>query len=154
MALWGMNDGTDIGPTVTIVADATAVTFSADPSANLAVNDTLVADADGTTNGPEERRVTAVNGTAVQVTGDGFSAHAGGSDAYVRNPPKYVSLATVADATVLGASNAEATSTAGVVHAGWVQKIDRGATKTPRYRYETLVAASSISGDPADDSDF
>ena len=153
MPLWGMNDGSDIGRTVTISAGTTAVTFNADPSANLAVNDVLVCDSDGTTNGPEQRRVTAVNGTAVQVAGDGLSAHAGGTDAYVRNPPKSISLATVAEGTVLGASNAEATSTAGVVHAGWVQKIDRGATKSPRYRYETLVAASSITGD-AEASDF
>ena len=153
MPLWGMNDGSDIGRTVTIADGATAVTFSGDPSANLAVNDTLVADSDGNGNGPEERRVIAVNGTAVTVAGDGFSAHAGGTDAYVRNPPKSISLATVAEGTVLGASNAEATSTAGVVHAGWVQKIDRGATKSPRYRYETLVAASSITGD-AEATDF
>ena len=95
MPLWGMNDGSDIGRTITVSAGTTAVTFNADPSANLAVNDTLVADSDGSGNGPEERRVTAVNGTAVQVAGDGFSAHDAGSDAYVRNPPKYISLATV-----------------------------------------------------------
>ena len=153
MALWGMNDGSDTGVTTTISAGATAVTFSADPSANVAVNDVIVADSDGSANGPEHRRVTAVNGTAVEVSEGFTNAHASTTDTYVRNPPKYVSLATVKDQTVLGASNAEATSTAGVVHAGWVQKIDRGATKSPRYRYETLVAASSITGD-AEATDF
>lgn len=38
-------------------------------------------------------------------------------------------------------------------HAGWVRRIDKGSGRTPRYRYETLVAMGSISGD-AEDTDF
>lgn len=38
-------------------------------------------------------------------------------------------------------------------HAGWVRRIDKGAGRLPRYRYETLVAMGSITGD-AEDTDF
>ena len=38
-------------------------------------------------------------------------------------------------------------------HAGWVRRVDKGSGRTPRYRYETLCAMSSISGD-AEDTDF
>ena len=38
-------------------------------------------------------------------------------------------------------------------HAGWVRRIDKGSGRTPRYRYETLVAMGSISGD-AENTDF
>lgn len=147
MPLWGMNDGSDTTITATISAGATSVTMSGAADAVISPGDVLVADADDSASEEEHRRVATVSGTAVTVTEGFTNAHDAGTDCAVRNPPQYVSDSVVKAQEIIGAANTEATSTAGVVHAGWVQKIDRGATKVPRYRYETLVAASSITGD-------
>ncbi len=110
MPLWSMNDGTDTTKTVTVADAATTATFNADVSAIVAVNDVLVFDSDGTTNGPKEHRITQISGDGLTVTFTpaADAAHAGGSDCWYRKPPTY-ELATIANLqTILGVSTTEA----------------------------------------------
>ena len=146
MSLWGLNDGTDTGLTVTVTtAGNTNIVFSGDPSANVSVGDVIVVDSDGTAD-EEHRRVSSVQGTTVIVS-DGFtSAHGAGTDCNVRKPPKYVSDTEIKDEVIIGADETE-TRVGDVPHAGWLKKHTKTRLGASTTWYETLVATNNITGD-------
>ena len=148
MPLWGNNDGTDTGLTVTITtAGNTHTVFSADPSANVKIGDVIVADSDGGGDGPEHRVVTSVQGTTVVVSEGWTAAYAGGTDCWVSSPPKYVSKTDIKNQVIIGADTTETGVSDSVTHAGWLQKHTKSRLGASTTWYETLVASSSISGD-------
>lgn len=71
---------------------------------------------------------------------------------YISQNPQYVADQSMTDiANVYGVDNAETgvanAAGKGIKHAGWVKKIDRGSGRVPQFRYETLVAMGSMTGD-------
>tara|TARA_Y100000361_G_scaffold154152_1_gene178450 strand:+ start:1007 stop:1477 length:471 start_codon:yes stop_codon:yes gene_type:complete len=147
MSLWGLNDGTDTGLTVTVTtAGNTNIVFSGDPSANVSVGDVIVVDSDGTAD-EEHRVVSSVQGTTVIVSEGFTSAHGGGTDCHVRTPPKYVSKTDIKNEVIIGADTTEA-RVGHVHHAGWVKKHTKSrlGSVTSTW-YETLVATNNITGD-------
>ena len=66
--------------------------------------------------------------------------------------PKY--LSTADKALTYGVDTTETAVTAGVTHAGWVRRTAGTGGRAGRVFHETLVAASSISGDAADDTQY
>jgi len=66
--------------------------------------------------------------------------------------PKHLSAAD--KALTYGVDTAETAVTAGVTHAGWVRRTAGTGGRAGRVFHETLVAASSMSGDASDDSQY
>jgi len=63
-------------------------------------------------------------------------------------------LTTAEKTTVYGVDTAETGATAGVTHAGWVKRTVGTGGRAGRVHHETLVAASSMTGDAADDTQY
>lgn len=66
--------------------------------------------------------------------------------------PKY--LSTADKALTYGVDTTETGVTAGVTHAGWVRRTVGTGGRAGRVFHETLVAASSMTGDASDDSQY
>jgi len=153
MSLWGMKDSIATVGTAA-VADTGAVTgaSSADFTSyevgdflRIGANDyvfTAIAD--------------ATNATVRQA--DGSAAIAVSSAAAYEVSQKPLSLVyseNVDAATIYGADTAEMAEDAGaqgIAHAGWLKRTAGSGGRAGRVHYETLVAASSVSGDAGDDS--
>jgi glucose dehydrogenase len=102
--------------------------------------------------------ISAVTNTTVATLSSGITDGAG-KVYHTSSAPKWadttseISSSTLygVDATEQSVIRAAANSTvSSPTHAGWVQRTDRGSARTPRYRYETLVAMGSMSGDAED----
>lgn len=165
MSLWGMKDvkaqtNTATASITVTAANATVVGVNTLLSTDFAVGDYLNV-------GDNNYVFTAIaNATVATVR----SATAGGSVVgaqsnavyYVSEKPLYITYATGAaiDANnVYGVSTAEmayangaSTEADNITHAGWVLRTAGTGGRAGRVFYETLVAASSISGDSDDDS--
>jgi len=66
--------------------------------------------------------------------------------------PKY--LSTADKALTYGVDTTETGVTAGVTHAGWVRRTVGTGGRAGRVFHETLVAASSMTGDASDDTQY
>lgn len=164
MPLWGMNDNKSQSNTATAsitvtAANATVVGVNTKLSTDFEVGDFLNV-------GDNNYVFTAIaNATVATVR----SATAGGSLVgaqsnavyYVQDKPLSITYATGAaiDANnVYGVSTSEMAANSGVgehdfvTHAGWNLRTEGTGGRAGRVFYETLVAASSISGDAADDT--
>lgn len=71
--------------------------------------------------------------------------------------PKYIAQSGVANdvvGNIFGVDTTETGVTDGITHAGWVKRTTGSGGRSGRTFIETLVAASSITGDASDDSEF
>ena len=71
--------------------------------------------------------------------------------------PKSVAQSGVADdvvGNIYGVDTTEAGVTPAVTHGGWVKRTSGTGGRAGRVFHETLVAASSITGDASDDSKY
>ena len=66
--------------------------------------------------------------------------------------PKY--LSTAEKALTYGVDTTETGVTDGITHAGWVRRTAGTGGRAGRVFHETLVAASSMTGDAADDTQY
>ena len=164
MSLWGMNDGKSQSNTATAsitvtAANATVVGVNTKLSTDFAVGDFLnVGDNDYVFTAIANATVATV---AVGETGGTLKGAQSNAVYYVQEKPLYVAYSSVGlDANnVYGVSTSEMNfaNTAGtesdnVPHAGWNLRTEGSGGRSGRVFYETLVAASSITGDAGDDS--
>lgn len=71
--------------------------------------------------------------------------------------PKYITQSGVSDdvaGNIYGVDTTETGVTAGVTHAGWVKRTTGSGGRAGRVHHETLVAASSMTGDASDDTQY
>jgi hypothetical protein len=151
MALWGNKDLIANNGTATVTG-TTTVTFSAEPTVAAAVGQFITITDSGTA------MIKSVTNTTVSVLASAVT-NVSTKVYHTSSAPKWagktseIDSATLygVDATEQGVVSAAANSTVGTPsHAGWVERVDRGAARVPRYRYETLVAMGSIGGDAED----
>lgn len=161
MALWGKQDDKTSTGTITVHANGQVVGSSTVFVDEAAVGDYIVVD--GT---DEHLLITSITSNTIVQTvagtpGASITEMASGNAYSLNEKPIYVAASTGAAfgegaANVYGVSTTEiaANVTNGMAHAGWVRRMASagpGGVGT-RFRYETLVAMSSISGDSADDA--
>jgi hypothetical protein len=155
MSLWGMKDSKTVDSTTIQIDTAGAVTgVDTTFETQLAVGDfILVAGA--------HFRVTEITSdTAATVVSadlaDPIVAVSATGTFIVSEKPIYVNAASGESvAEVYGADTAEMTEDAGaqgIAHAGWIKRTVGTGARAGRVQFETLVAASSITGDAADDA--
>jgi len=159
MSLWGMNDGKTVAGTVTVTAANSTVVGAGTTFTNFAVNDFLHV-------GKNDYVITAIaNATVMTVrageTGGTLVGAQSNANYVVSEKPLYVAYGSVGlDANnVYGVSTSEMnyantadTESDNVTHAGWVLRTEGSGGRAGRVHYETLVAASSITGDADDDT--
>ena len=161
MALWGKKDhkvANTASQGATVASDKVTITFAAGVTA-----DTIVAGDWLTLTGEGTGLIKSVDSTTQATFTDEVKQVSSVNAWYTHESPKWVDstsevgVTTVygVDATEQAVSKAAAVGTAGSAvnapaHAGWVERIDRGASRKPRYRYNTLVAMGSISSDAED----
>ena len=150
MALWGNKDGAPFGSLTATIAGGSlnVITFSATiASYGVEAGDIIIFNTAGGA-AAQHLRVKSVDST-VQVTMTTNGTAAANKDCELQTAPKYTPIGKVTGKTIIGADVAEtqAASPGSITHSGWVNKFDRGAARTPRYRYETLVAMGSITAD-------
>jgi len=159
MSLWGMNDGKTVAGTVTVTAANSTVVGAGTTFTNFAVGDFMNV-------GKNDYVITAIaNATVMTVvageTGGTLIGAQSNATYTIQEKPKSVAFASVGlDATnVYGVSTGEmayansgATEADNVTHAGWTLRTEGSGGRSGRVFYETLVAASSITGDGGDDS--
>lgn len=163
MALWGMADDKTSTGTVQIYANGlvagVSTLFDAEAKVGdyLIVNSTYAAVFSSITSNTAAQVVAAKHGTAV-------NAVSSGTNYTLAELPKYVTHAESVDSDggsgdwtkIYGVDEAEAAAnraeggTDKVAHAGWVRRIAGTGGRSGRVQYETLVAASSITGDAED----
>ena len=71
--------------------------------------------------------------------------------------PKFITQSGVADdvaGNIYGVDVTETGVTPAVTHAGWVKRTAGSGNRSGRVFHETLVAASSITSDASDDSQY
>lgn len=159
MTLWGMQDSvtgsnTETASVTVTAANATVIGVNTKFADDFAVSQYLHV-------GQNDYIITAIsnNDTMTVATATGSALVGAQSNASYIVSTKPVNLATtptidanniygVSEAEMLYANTAD-TEADSVTHAGWVNRIDKG---NGRFYYETLVAASSITGDADDDT--
>jgi hypothetical protein len=155
MSLWGMKDSKTVAATTIAIDTAGAVTgVDTTFTTELAVGDfILVAGA--------HFRVTEIasDTTATVVSADladPIVAVSATGTFEVSEKPLYVTTASGESVEfIYGADTAEMTEDAGaqgIAHAGWLKRTVGTGDRAGRVQYETLVAASSITGDASDDA--
>jgi len=165
MALWGNKDlkaANGASDTVTVTASGTC-TFSANVNATGVID---VGDWIRVTDGGEGIIETVTNNTVVVVHSETPLTNVSAKAWYTYTAPKHLAFSATEKANTTNIYGVDTTEQSvaqadlggngannAPQHAGWVRRIDKGSGRTPRYRYETLVAMSSISGD-AEDTDF
>ena len=164
MALWGNKDlkvANGSSDTVTVTASGLC-TFSANVNATGTID---VGDWINVTDGGVGIIETVTNNTVVVVHSQTPLTNVSSKAWYTYTAPKHLgSSASESATTIFGVDTTEQSVAKADIagaddannvphHAGWVRRLDKGSGRKPRYRYETLVAMSSISGD-AEDTDF
>ena len=164
MPLWGMNDNKSQSNTATAsitvtAANATVVGVNTKLSTDFEVGDYLnVGDNNYVFTALADATVATVRTATVGSTLKGAQSNA---VYYVQDKPMYITYATGAAIeanNVYGVSTSEMAANTGVgehdfvTHAGWNLRTAGTGGRAGRVFYETLVAASSISGDAGDDT--
>ena len=159
MSLWGMNDGKATAGSIVVTAANSKVVGTSTTFTNFAVGDFLNV-------GKNDYVITAIaNATVMTVrageTGGTLVGAQSNSTYFVQEKPLYVAYSSGGlDANnVYGVSTSEmnyantgSTESDNVPHAGWNLRTEGSGGRAGRVFYETLVAASSITGDGGDDS--
>lgn len=159
MSLWGMNDGKTVAGTVTVTAANSTVVGAGTTFTNFKVGDFMNV-------GKNDYVITAIaNATVMTVvageTGGTLIGAQSNATYTIQEKPLSVAFASVGlDANnVYGVStdemayaNTAGTEADNVTHAGWTLRTEGSGGRAGRVFYETLVAASSITGDGGDDS--